>query len=175
MWGCPGVAQVLDTMETYQEEIQTPLDATKAKLAATREASVVYQRELMLNKERLELLPRVQRISAWANDRMAFFGKGEYGEYLAEVAALLSAFESFAANYSVHKEVNDALFRLRVSVCQCVAATLLHCRSLGAALPCRPWSPLPVSRRPSLRPPPRPPGCWARQRSTPSTTSSSYS
>ena len=173
MWGCPGEAQVLDTMETYQEEIQTPLDATKAKLAATREASVVYQRELMLNKERLELLPRVQRISAWANDRMAFFGKGEYGEYLAEVAALLSAFESFAANYSVHKEVNDALFRLRVSVCGSHAPPLSLTR--GRPCRCRPWSPLPVSRRPLLRPPPRPPGCWARQRSTPSTTSSSCS
>ena len=123
-------------MESEQPAIVEARDACLEKLAAVEAAAVNYRNELVLNKERLETLPKIQRIETWLATQDEVFEAGDYGNTLDSVAALLSRYaETFSAGIDANKAVRwrvvtgCALVHLGVPPSYTVPH---HCRSWAA-------------------------------------------
>lgn len=101
--------QVLDTMESNQDEINGPLEELRGKMAATEEAAEAYHTQLLLSQERLDKLPQLERVDAWAAQQNALFAAGEYGATVAAVQELQSAFETFTVNLAARQKVLDGM------------------------------------------------------------------
>lgn len=93
-------------METYQDEINTPLTAAKAALAALKEAAETYNTNLLLSQERLEKLPMIERVTKWLTTQNARFETGDYGSSMSEVSIKLSSFaETFTSAVEAQEKV----------------------------------------------------------------------
>lgn len=78
-------------MESHQEEIIARLEEARTLVAETSEEGEQYHQELLLCQERLQKLPVLDKVEAWAEPYRAKFSAGELGETLAEVRAKLGA------------------------------------------------------------------------------------
>ena len=105
----PSKQQLLDTMESNQDEINTRLEETRAAMAATQEAAEYYNNELLLSQERLTKLPMLDRIAEWLAAQQALFAGGEHGDTLVAVATLMSSLNSIQVNLAAKKQAVTAM------------------------------------------------------------------
>lgn len=98
--------QVLDEMESYQEEINGAKAAALAAMEELEASAAAYHQQLQLCHERLETLPQLTRVDQWLDSQAALFAKGEYGDTKVQVRALLASLELYLINEAARKEVN---------------------------------------------------------------------
>ena len=77
-------------MESNQEDIVARVTELKAGLEALQGRSEEYNTQLLLNQERLEKLPALQRLHTWADEQRERFQGSDYGSTLVEVSTLTS-------------------------------------------------------------------------------------
>ena len=93
-------------MQSYQDEILTPLAASKEFYDGVATEADAYGQQLALNQERLQKLPQLDEVDSWLAERQALFDRAHYGTTLVEVATLLSSHaEVFKANLPAKKEL----------------------------------------------------------------------
>ena len=69
-----------------------------------------YEAQLLLNQERLQKLPVLERVDAWLATQNELFAAGEYGDSVHACQTLLEAFhETFSRPLVFHKEVSLCL------------------------------------------------------------------
>jgi len=87
----PGVSvQIVDNMESNQEDIIAKVEELKGSLAELSEAADAYNTQLLLTQERLEKLPALQRLDSWMDDVRTQFASEDLGDSIVEVSTLLS-------------------------------------------------------------------------------------
>ena len=93
-------------MQSYQDEILTPLAESKEFYDGVATEADAYGQQLALNQERLQKLPQLDEVDSWLAERQALFDRAHYGTTLVEVATLLSSHaEVFKANLPAKKEL----------------------------------------------------------------------
>ena len=91
-------------MASNQDEINEPLARLQESMAAMQEAGSEYHTQLLLNQERLQQLPVLERVEGWIGQQQALFSKCEYGDDQSAVATLLEAHQTFPASLAHQKQ-----------------------------------------------------------------------
>lgn len=103
--------QLVASLASEQADITSRVDEATAALAETRTMGGQYEEQLHLNKERLEKLPKIERVEAWLRNNDAVFAGQAYGENLAETNELQAAFALFERQLPTQEQVTEATRR----------------------------------------------------------------
>ena len=103
--------QLVASLASEQADITSRVDEATAALAETRTMGGQYEEQLHLNKERLEKLPKIERVEAWLRNNDAVFAGQAYGENLAETNELQAAFALFERQLPTQEQVTEATQR----------------------------------------------------------------
>lgn len=104
----PSKKAILDSMESEQEAITEAVTQHKEQMATTEQGAEWYHNQLLLNQERQEKVPQLQRVERWLDLQDALFAGQFYGEDMATVSALLSSFESYTSAAGTNNAVRVA-------------------------------------------------------------------